>query len=197
MNFHIIASQCIDGAFGAPTYLEPGMANDIESQPSSDEPATARFLDEYLPYWLAQASYWISSEFHGEIAKAGLTFAEWRVLASLQGSAGETIGTLCRLAMMKQPTLSKLVRRLEADKLVVRRDTRGDRRQTLVSSTSKGRTRIATLIRKAQIHQQEVLRPFGKENSRKLMRTLKDLVRQHERTGLFSSVSTRSDRERC
>lgn len=168
------------------------MAKKIEARPSADASATARFLDEYLPYWLAQASYWISSEFHREIAAAGLTVAEWRVLASLHGSAGETIGTLCRLALMKQPTLSKLVQRLEADSLVIRRDTEGDRRQTIVSSTAKGRARIAALIRKAQAHQQEVLKPFGKENSRKLLRTLQDLVRQHERTGLFGAGPTDS-----
>lgn len=168
------------------------MPKKIDSQPSLDESGTARFLDEYLPYWLAQASYWISSEFHREIAAAGLTFAEWRVLASLHGSAGETIGTLCRLALMKQPTLSKLVQRLEADNLVARRDTEGDRRQTLVCSTAKGRARIAVLVRKALAHQQEVLRPLGKENSRKLLRTIQDLVRQHERTGLFGS--TKSER---
>lgn len=169
------------------------MAKTIEARPSADAAATARFLDEYLPYWLAQASYWISSEFHREIAAAGLTVAEWRVLASLHGSAGETVGTLCRLALMKQPTLSKLVQRLEADNLVVRRDTQGDRRQTMVCSTAKGRARIAGLIRKAQAHQQEVLKPFGKVNSRKLLATLQDLVRQHERTGLFGAGPTETN----
>lgn len=166
------------------------MAKKIESDDTS---ANARFLDEYLPYWLAQASYWISSEFHREIAAAGLTVAEWRVLASLHGSAGETIGTLCRLALMKQPTLSKLVQRLEADNLVVRRNTPGDRRQTMVSSTAKGRARIAALVRKAQAHQQEVLKPFGTVNSRKLICTLQDMVRQHERTGLFGADPADSD----
>lgn len=157
------------------------------AQATAEASTTARFLDEYLPYWLAQASYWISSEFHREVAAAGLTVAEWRVLASLHGSAGETIGTLCRLALLKQPTLSKLVQRLEAEDLVARRDTDDDRRQTIVTSTAKGRARVAALIDKAGAHQREVLKPFGDSNSRELIRTLKDLVRQHERTGLFDS----------
>lgn len=105
-----------------------------------------RVLDEYLPFWLSQASYWISSEFQREVALAGFTFAEWRTLASLYGGAGETVGTLSRLALMKQPTLSKLVRRLEADGLVERCSAEGDRRQTRVFVTDKGGARVAALV---------------------------------------------------
>lgn len=170
------------------------MAKKIEARPSADVSETPRFLDEYLPYWLGQASFWISNEFHRELTLAGLTFAEWRVLASLHGNAGETIGTLCRLALLKQPTLSKLVQRLEAEDLVARRNTEGDRRQTIVSSTAKGQACIAALVDKALAHQQEVLKPFGEDNSRKLIAILKDLVRQHEHTGLFDSNSTRFGR---
>lgn len=153
----------------------------------------ARFLDEYLPFWLSQASYWISSEFQREVALAGFTFAEWRTLASLYGSTGETVGTLSRLALMKQPTLSKLVRRLEADGLVERCSAEGDRRQTRVFITDKGGARVAALVERAKRHQREVLRPFGIANSRKLLLTLRDLVRQHERSGLFGSGSSSSD----
>ncbi len=170
------------------------MTKKFKSNAEAKDDAQARFLDLYLPFWLAQASYWISSEFHREVERAGLTVAEWRVLTSLHGSEGETIGTLCRLALIKQPTLSKLVQRLEAENLVARRDTDGDRRQTIVTSTAKGRTRIAALVDRAIEHQEEVLRPFGEVNSRKLICTLHDLVRQHERTGLFAAGSTRSRR---
>ena len=170
------------------------MRKKSEPQTASDMSADGRFLDEYLPYWLAQASYWISSEFHREVAMAGLTVAEWRVLASLHGSSGETIGTLCRLALLKQPTLSKLVQRLEAENLVARHDTEGDRRQTIETSTLKGRARIAMLVDRARLHQREVLRPFGIANSKNLLLALQDLVRQHERTGLFGFVPPPSDR---
>lgn len=162
------------------------MAENHEVQ-SSVESVRDRFLDEYLPYWLSQASYWISREFQCEVARAGLTFAEWRVLASLHGSSGETIGALCRLALMKQPTLSKLVQRLQAEDLVARRSTKGDRRQTLVTITDKGQARIGALVTQAQAHQREVLRPFGEDNARELVRILKELVREHGHAGLVGS----------
>ena len=83
-----------------------------------------RFVDGYLAYLLAQASQRISAEFHLQVRAAGLSVTEWRVLASLEGSAGETIGTLAVLAITKQPTLSKVVQRMEADGLVERTGVR-------------------------------------------------------------------------
>ncbi|MDR2839270.1 MAG: MarR family transcriptional regulator [Azonexus sp.] len=170
------------------------MTENTETNTQEQEQAPLRFLDQYLPYWLSQASYWISSEFHREVARTGLTFAEWRVLACLYGSAGETISALCRLALIKQSTLSKLVKRLEASNLTLRQTTEGDRRQTLVSLTAEGQARIAGLVDKAQAHQQEILRPFGEENSSALIDTLKELVREHEHSGLFGHDSARSRR---
>ena len=96
-----------------------------------------RFVDGYLAYLLAQASQRISAEFHLQVRAAGLSVTEWRVLASLEGSAGETIGTLAVLAITKQPTLSKVVQRMEADGLVERTGVRADRRQTRVCITTR------------------------------------------------------------
>ena len=88
----------------------------------------ARFVDDYLAYLLAQASQRISAEFHQQVKAAGLSVTEWRVLASLEGSQGETIGDLAVLAITKQPTLSKVVQRMEAEGLVARTGVRADRR---------------------------------------------------------------------
>lgn len=159
------------------------MAKQAEKRSSIDASATDSFLDEYLPYWLTQASRSITKEFHREVEREGLSNAEWRVLASLHGSAGETIGALCRLAAIKQPTLSKLVQRLEAENLVLRQPIASDRRQTSVTSTPKGRARIDALVSKARAQQRAVLQPFGSTNSRQLMDMLKELVQQREHAG--------------
>lgn len=64
---------------------------------------------------------------------------EWRVLASLADGARETIGTLSQLTLTKQPTLSKIVQRMERQGLVMRGNMASDRRQTLVALTRKDR----------------------------------------------------------
>jgi len=137
------------------------------------------FVDGYLAYLLAQASQRISAEFHLQVKAAGLSVTEWRVLASLQGSAGETIGSLAILAITKQPTLSKVVQRMEADGLVARTGVRADRRQTRVCITAKGSNLIAGLCEQALQHQKAVLAPFGEEKAAMLIEMLGVLMTEH------------------
>ncbi len=138
-----------------------------------------RFVDGYLAYLLAQASQRISAEFHQQVKAAGLSVTEWRVLASLQGSAGETIGSLAVLAITKQPTLSKVVQRMEADGLVARTGVRADRRQTRVCITAKGSNLIGGLCDQALQHQKAVLAPFGEEKAALLIDMLDVLMTEH------------------
>ncbi|MCC4117241.1 MarR family winged helix-turn-helix transcriptional regulator [Aromatoleum toluclasticum] len=147
------------------------------------EQASARFVDGYLAYLLAQASSRISREFHREVEASGLSVTEWRVIASLSGSEGESIGTLAQLALTKQPTLSKVVQRMEAEGLVERTGARRDRRQTVVRLTRKGRGLADLLCARALRHQQAVLDPFGHENAALLIGMLKDVIALHPPSG--------------
>ncbi len=144
----------------------------------SDSPLDAgpRFIDDYLAYRLAQASQRISDEFHREVEAAGLSVTEWRVLASLKGAPAETIGSLARLAITKQPTLSKVVQRMEAEGLVARTGVRRDRRQTQVVITRKGLNLIDSLCGQAMQHQRAVLAPLGERRAALLMEMLGALM---------------------
>lgn len=138
-----------------------------------------RFVDNYLPYLLAQASSRVSREFHREVEAAGLSVTEWRVLASLEGSDGESIGVLSQLTLTKQPTLSKLVLRMEANGIVTRTRVRSDRRQTVVRITREGHRLTETLRARALDHQQRILAPFGPDNAEKLISMLRALLALH------------------
>src|SRR6218665_193678 len=50
-------------------------------------PEAHLFVNDYLPALLAQASWLISSEFHGVARAHGFSVSEWRVLPSLPGRA--------------------------------------------------------------------------------------------------------------
>lgn len=134
------------------------------------------FLDDYLAFLLAQASHRISGGFHREVESAGLSVTEWRVLACLSDGAHETIGTLSALALVKQPTLSKVVQRMERQGLVARCGTTADKRQTLVMLTDEGRAVAERHVRRALAHQAAVLKPLGARNARLLITALRRLV---------------------
>mgnify|MGYP000214368725 CR=1 FL=1 len=148
-------------------------------EPVQPSPQPSRFVDDYLPYLLAQVSHRISAEFHREANQAGLSVTEWRVLASLEGSEGETIGALAELTLTKQPTLSKVVQRMEAEGLVQRFGVHTDRRQTRVRISPKGHALTDALRERAWQHQENVLEPFGRDRAALLIDMLKTLLALH------------------
>lgn len=140
------------------------------------------FVEDYLPALLAQASQLISGEFHAVVTTRGMTVSEWRVLASLAGSAPVSIGTLAQVTTMKQPTVTRVLDRMEAKGHVERLHSDQDRRVTLVRITAAGARAVARLIPLARRHEQRILEPFGLERAEALKSTLRSIVELHRNT---------------
>lgn len=154
--------------------------------PTTDDGATAAnppFVDDYLAYLLARASHLISGEFHRQVERAGLSVAEWRVLATLADRDGCTVGTLADITLTKQPTLTKLIDRMALQGLVERRERRRDgatdRRHAVVAITPLGLARARPLLAHAAAHEAGVLADFGAEQSRQLKNDLRRLIARH------------------
>jgi DNA-binding MarR family transcriptional regulator len=141
----------------------------------------ARFVDGYLPALLAQASQLISGEFHRVVAAHGFTVSEWRVLATLAGGEPMSIGRLAQITTFKQPTVTRLLDRMEAKGQVRRLLNDGDRRITLVGITAAGSRLVARLIPLALEHEQRVLEPFGLRRAEELKATLLGIIELHRR----------------
>jgi DNA-binding MarR family transcriptional regulator len=120
--------------------------------PMADPP---RFVEDYLLYLLARASHDASAGFHARLKARGVPVAVWRVVATLQGATGgETVGALAAACLMQQPTMTKLLDRMEADALV-RRTREG--RSMRVSLTPKGARLADDLIPLARAHEAELV----------------------------------------
>lgn len=139
----------------------------------------ATFVDDYLPALLAQASHLISGEFHRIVTAKGFTVSDWRVLASLDGAEPMSIGALATLTTLKQPTLTRIVDRLQARGHVRRIAHETDRRVTLIEITAAGDKLVAGLIELAKEHERRVLEPFGLARSNELKKTLKQMIELH------------------
>jgi DNA-binding MarR family transcriptional regulator len=156
---------------------------------SKAKDSAASFVDDYLPALLAQASHLISGEFHRIVTAKGFTVSDWRVLASLDGSDPVSIGALARLTTMKQPTLTRIVDRLQARGHVRRAAHETDRRVTMIEITAAGDTLVAGLIELAKEHERRVLEPFGLARSNELKKTLKQMIELHADLAQESSGS--------
>jgi DNA-binding MarR family transcriptional regulator len=146
---------------------------------SKGRAGAAAFVDDYLPALLAQASHLISGEFHRIVTAKGFTVSDWRVLASLDGAEPMSIGALARLTTMKQPTLTRVVDRLQGRGHVRRIAHESDRRITLIEITPAGDKLVAGLIELAKEHERRVLEPFGLARSNDLKNTLRKMIELH------------------
>jgi DNA-binding MarR family transcriptional regulator len=136
------------------------------------------FVDSYLPYLLARASFTISSEFHAQVEAAGFTVSEWRILASLSGVKQRTVGELADIVLAKQPTVTKMVLRMASEDLVMRTACTQDKRQAWVSITPNGQKLVKPLLKKAALHEKNVLSSLGKQQSQELKLILQKLFKQ-------------------
>jgi DNA-binding MarR family transcriptional regulator len=139
--------------------------------------AEKEFVDSYLPYLLARASFSISSEFHAQVEAAGFTVSEWRILASLSGVKQRTVGELADIVLAKQPTVTKMVLRMADQGLVMRTACTQDKRQAWVSLTLKGKKRLTPLLKKAAVHEKSVLSELGEQQSHELKSILQKLFK--------------------
>jgi len=155
----------------------PKVASNV---PATGDPADApAFVDDYLPALLAQASHLISSEFHVVARRQGFSVSDWRVLATLAGGKPISIGKLAQVAVIKQPTVTRLLDRMEAKGQVERLPHDSDRRVTLVRITPAGARTVAKLMVLAREHEHRVLEPFGLARAEELKATLRRMIELH------------------
>lgn len=137
-----------------------------------------RFVDSYLAYLLARTSQLVSQEFQQELAARQVPTMHWRVLVTLNDGPMH-LTDLAKIVLEKQPTMSKVIDRMEKLGLVERRTGLADRRSTLVSITAEGRRVVRPLVPLARRHEQEVLAPLGEDNAQVLVAVLRKLIALH------------------
>jgi DNA-binding MarR family transcriptional regulator len=135
-----------------------------------------KFLDDYLAYLLARAGHLVSEEFTPVLKDNNMDRSQWRILASLSDYDNVPIGRLARIVLLKQPTLTKLLDRMEKEKLVQRQHSKEDRRSVKIAITDLGRKKIIPLLVKAKKHEETILEPYSADEKEKLKEILNTLI---------------------
>jgi DNA-binding MarR family transcriptional regulator len=105
-------------------------------------------------------------------------------LAALLGQAsqGMSIGHLATISLTKQPTVTRLLDRMEALGHVRRTPQTKDRRVTHVSITPQGQKIVKSLIKQAKAHEEKILEPFGLAQAEALKHTLRQIITQRRQS---------------
>jgi flavin reductase (DIM6/NTAB) family NADH-FMN oxidoreductase RutF/DNA-binding MarR family transcriptional regulator len=156
----------------APEAIAP--SNAISVAPSH----STTFYKDYLPYLLARAANDSASHFHARLKSYGLNMLSWRVLASLSDGIAWTVNDLCRVSLAKQPTISKLLDRLEDQRLIKRNTDTEDARKVMVTLTKTGLAKIKPVIAEAQGYGESLSGKFASGELDAFKATLKKLIEE-------------------
>jgi len=93
-----------------------------------------------LCFALYAASNAVEQHYQTLLKTQGLTYSQYLVLMALAEEDGISISTLAARLEVSKPTMTPLLRRLEAKGLLVREVREGNERQKIVSLTDAGRS---------------------------------------------------------
>lgn len=122
---------------------QPPRPNATRAKTDHREPivaGVAEFRIENWPfYWIARVSRRYADDVDALLKGAGLDVGRWRVLMILSEFHPASIGQLADHAIVRLPTMTKLIARMERDSLVRTEERESDRRVKDVFLTDQGK----------------------------------------------------------
>ncbi|KQX25104.1 MULTISPECIES: MarR family winged helix-turn-helix transcriptional regulator [unclassified Sphingomonas] len=140
------------------------MATDLE--------AGNNWLADYIPYQIYRVSSRMTARLRKRLQALKINTSEWRALSVMRSYGTLSITQLTDLALMEQPTISRVVLKLEKDGHVVRRASAQDSRVTEVTLTQSGADILAEMAAAAMRHQEHAFHGFTEQELLQLRTTL-------------------------
>ena len=117
-------------------------------------------LEQAIPYLLARTGARMGNAFAKAIKSSGLSLVEWRVCASLNHRAGQTLSQLSLNASIDLSALSRLIDRLISQGWVERQRSDQDARALHLLLTKEGKQLTSGLIPLARRYEKTAITGF-------------------------------------
>jgi homoprotocatechuate degradation regulator HpaR len=147
-----------------------------------------RDFSRSLPMSLLRAREAVMRQFRPSLRNHGLTEQQWRILRALTAVDAIEVTELARVAFLLGPSLSRILRDLEARQLIERRTAKADLRRGVVSISAKGLKLIEAVAPTSEAIYAEITSRYG---ARKLAE-LQDMLGVLERSLAAMEVADES-----
>jgi homoprotocatechuate degradation regulator HpaR len=146
-----------------------------------------REFSRSLPMSLLRAREAVMRLFRPSLRRHGLTEQQWRILRALASIDAIEVTELARVAFLLGPSLSRILRDLEARHLIERRTAKADLRRGVVSISAKGLKLIEAVAPSSEAIYAAMTKRYG---ARKLAE-LQDML--HALEGSLSELAVDDD----
>ncbi|KJC33462.1 homoprotocatechuate degradation operon regulator HpaR [Bradyrhizobium sp. LTSP857] len=134
-----------------------------------------RDFSRSLPMSLLRAREAVMRQFRPSLREHGLTEQQWRILRALAAIEAAEVTELARTAFLLGPSLSRILRDLEARNLIERKTAKADQRRSMVSISEKGVKLMASVAPSSEAIYAEITRRFGARKLAELQEMLGQL----------------------
>jgi len=111
-------------------------------------------------------------QFRPSLRRHGLTEQQWRILRALSSVDAVEVTELARMAFLLGPSLSRILRDLEARQLIERRPAKADLRRGVVSISQKGLRLIELVAPTSEAIYAAITRCYGAQKLAELQTML-------------------------
>ncbi len=148
-----------------------------------------RDFSRSLPMSLLRAREAVMKQFRPSLRRHGLTEQQWRILRALTSVDAIEVTDLARMAFLLGPSLSRILRDLEARQLIERRTAKSDLRRAVVSISQKGVKLIEQVAPTSEAIYAAITRRYGAQKLAELQTMLGTLEESLCSLELIDAVS--------
>ena len=134
-----------------------------------------RDFSRSLPMSLLRAREAVMRQFRPSLRSHGLTEQQWRILRALAAVDSIEVTELARVAFLLGPSLSRILRDLEAGHLIERKLAKADLRRSMVSISAKGLKLIEAVAPSSEAIYAAITRRYGARKLAELQDMLHEL----------------------
>lgn len=145
------------------------------SRSNDHKPVSFRHTSRALPIALLRVREIVMEPIRQVLHAHGLTEQKWRVLRALDEDGCMDQSRIAHETCLLLPSLTRILRSMEADELVTRTRNPQDRRGTLVEITDRGRGLLLKILPITNLTYQQIEREFGSEKLEALLDLLEDM----------------------
>ncbi|MBR1177739.1 homoprotocatechuate degradation operon regulator HpaR [Bradyrhizobium sp. KB893862 SZCCT0404] len=148
-----------------------------------------RDFSRSLPMSLLRAREAVMRQFRPNLREHGLTEQQWRILRALASIEAAEVTELARTAFLLGPSLSRILRDLEARNLIERKTAKADQRRSMVSISKEGVKLMASVAPNSEAIYAEITRRFGARKLAELQEMLGELEQSLAELGAGEEAS--------
>ena len=152
--------------------LNKGLGKGSNSGPAPARRLPMREFSRSLPMSLLRAREAVMRQFRPSLRQHGLTEQQWRILRALAAIEAIEVTELARTAFLLGPSLSRILRDLEARRLIERKTAKSDLRRGVVSISEKGLRLMEVVAPSSEAIYAAITRRYGAKKLAELQEML-------------------------